>query len=205
MKCPAIRSRKISITRNMLTTYLNSLGIDIGRYNPALLLEPNSAIPSELPLKTQNKISAIRNIIREYEQSKNTKPSVIHNAKDVYDLLSASFRNLTHEEVHVVFLRKDNKVINVKRLSTGTGQAILLDSHDILREALNQRAASIVIVHNHPSGNCLPSSNDIEQTQKLARTLKVLDVSLVDHLIVSETSFYSFADEKITHLNLQKN
>lgn len=189
----------------MLTTYLNSLGIDIGRYNPALLLEPNSAIPSELPLKTQNKISAIRNIIREYEQSKNTKPSVIHNAKDVYDLLSASFRNLTHEEVHVVFLRKDNKVINVKRLSTGTGQAILLDSHDILREALNQRAASIVIVHNHPSGNCLPSSNDIEQTQKLARTLKVLDVSLVDHLIVSETSFYSFADEKITHLNLQKN
>ncbi len=188
----------------MLTTYLNSLGIDIGRYNPALLLEPNSAIPSELPQKTQNKISAIKNIIREYEQSKNTKPSVIHNANDVYDLLSASFRNLTHEEVHVVFLRKDNKVINVKRLSTGTGQAILLDSHDILREALNQRAASIVIAHNHPSGNCMPSSSDIQQTQTLAKALNFLQISLMDHLIIADDSYFSFADEKITRLTPKK-
>lgn len=188
----------------MLTTYLNTLGIDIGQYNPTLLLAPDSVIPSELPQKTKYRISAIRNIIREYEQSKDTISSIISNAKDVYNLLSASFRNLTHEEVHVVFLRKDNKVINVKRLSTGTGQAILLDSHDILREALNQRAASIVIAHNHPSGNCMPSSSDIQQTQALAKALNFLHISLMDHLIIADDSYFSFADEKITRLTQKK-
>ena len=189
----------------MLNTSLATLGIDVGTYSPSLILSPTASIPSEFPQPLKDKIYAVRNIIRQYEESRNQKPVTINNAKDIYDLVADTFAGLTHEEVHAVFLKKNRTVIDVKKLFVGSMSATLLDANEILREALKLHATAVVLVHNHPSGNCLPSSNDIEQTQKLARTLRVLDVSLVDHLIVSETSFYSFADEKITHLNLQKN
>lgn len=182
----------------MITASLNVLGISPGRYNPAMLLDAGTSVPADLPEDTRTKIRAVREILRFHDTSKTVKPKVIRRSKDIHDLLMGRFAGLDHEELVAVFLRKDNSVTDIACISVGGLDSTTMDNRIIIREALTRNASGVVIAHNHPSGNCLPSRSDIENTTKLSKSLKIMDITFIDHIIFSKESYYSFAEEQ-TH------
>ena len=106
-------------------------------------------------------------------------------------------RHLDHEECWVLFLNRANRLISKEMVSSGGLDSTIIDNKVIIRKAMEKKASAIILVHNHPSGNALPSRADINQTQMLNKALKTCDLSLLDHVIVTRDSYYSFADEEL--------
>lgn len=102
-----------------------------------------------------------------------------------------------HEEFKVLHLNRKNQVVNVHHGSSGTDNACIVDVKDIMRQALLIKTSSIVIVHNHPSGNTNQSKPDEDLTQKIKEAGKFLDIPLLDSIIMTRESYRSFADEGI--------
>lgn len=119
----------------------------------------------------------------------------ISSSKDLVDYLRQELQHLPHEEFVVVFLDKANKVLSFQKLSRGGISGTVVDSRLIFRKALEERACSIILSHNHPSGNLNPSNADVELTRKLKQAGSLMDINVLDHLIVSNEGYYSFADE----------
>lgn len=104
--------------------------------------------------------------------------------------------DLDHEEAWLIFLTRSNTVIGTEMVSKGTLNSTSVDCRTILRRVLLNNAGGIIIAHNHPSGNPQPSSEDIRFTERLKDACKLMDIILIDHIIVSCKSFFSFAEEK---------
>ena len=121
----------------------------------------------------------------------------ITSSKDVFQLLNPKFKDLPYEEFWVLYLNRSNKVIHKERMSQGGISGTVVDVRLILKRAIENLASSIIISHNHPSGSLKPSQQDIDLTNKLKQASSFLDISLLDHLIVADNQFYSFADESI--------
>ena len=119
----------------------------------------------------------------------------IRNSNDAYTLLHPILADLPHEEFWALYLNQAQKVIGKSRISTGGLTATLADTRTILREALLQRATSIIVAHNHPSGNIRPSAEDNRLTTRLQQAARTMDIALCDHLVVSDGAYYSYADE----------
>jgi DNA repair protein RadC len=145
-----------------------------------------------------------KNVVREisisYKPKKNsTEPPKISRSEDAYRHLITFFDKDTvgiQEQFVVMFLDHGNHVIGVFHASKGGITSTVIDSRLILSIALKALATKIIISHNHPSGNLTPSTADLAITQKLMDATRLLDISLLDHLIVSSTDKYlSFADE----------
>lgn len=188
----------------MMTSCLNTLGICVENLDPMQLLDSTTILPQEISSRVRKKINAVRNIVMLYEKSKHVKPTTIKGPKDIYNLLKKDFDSLNHEELRVVFLNTGNSVISTQKMFSGGLDSIVIDNRMIVKEALLKSATGVIIAHNHPSGNCMPSSSDIQQTQALAKALNFLQISLVDHLIIADDSYFSFADEKTTRLTPKK-
>ena len=122
---------------------------------------------------------------------------VIKDSQSAFKLMQPVLSDLNHEEFWVVLLNQSNKVIERFMVSKGGITATLVDVRLILKKALEVMATGMIIVHNHPSGKLQPSINDKEITQKIKASAKVMDISLLDHIIVAGTSYFSFADEGI--------
>lgn len=105
--------------------------------------------------------------------------------------------DLQHEEFWILYLNNANKVIAKKQNSKGGLTATLVDIRLLFQEALTLSAVSIVVCHNHPSGQLNPSKTDKELTQKIKDAGSTLDIKLLDHLIITEKTYFSFADEAI--------
>ena len=103
--------------------------------------------------------------------------------------------DLHHEEFWVLLLNKANEVFSRERLSTGGMSGTVVDVKMLFKVALDARAAAVIAIHNHPSGSLQPSQADIDLTSRLRKAGELLDLALLDHLIVSERGYYSFADE----------
>jgi DNA repair protein RadC len=103
--------------------------------------------------------------------------------------------DLPHEEFWVLFLNQKNNVIQRERLSSGGITGTVVDTRLIFRRALEIGAVNLVLGHNHPSGNTVPSVADLKLTRGLVEAGKVLEINVLDHIIVSEKGFYSFAEE----------
>ena len=95
----------------------------------------------------------------------------------------------------VFYLNKKNKVIDKKKIGEGGTDSCIIDPKLILQHALLSLAAGIIIFHNHPSGNLQPSKQDLRFTERLKAGCDVMDIKLMDHLIIAENGYYSFADE----------
>lgn len=122
--------------------------------------------------------------------------TTIKSSKDVHHLMVSILRDLAHEEFWVLMLNRANKVINRVKISQGGISGTVVDGKIIFRKALENKCSSIILCHNHPSGNLRPSQADIDVTKKLHAAGKVLDVSVLDHIIVgADMGYYSFADE----------
>ena len=124
----------------------------------------------------------------------------VHNSQDAVRLVYPALSGLDHEEAWVIFLTANNGVITTEMLSKGTLNKTAIDSRPILRQALLKNAAAIILCHNHPSGNEKPSPADIGLTDNLLKACKLMDIPLIDHIILSGSQYYSFADETVKKL-----
>ena len=126
--------------------------------------------------------------------SDKTKEIVLHS-KDIANFLRAKLQYKKHEVFAVVFLNRANKVKHFEIVSEGGITGTVADPRIILKKALEHDAVNIVLCHNHPSGSIKPSRQDEELTQKIKEAARFLDIKVIDHIIVSEEGYYSFADE----------
>ena len=118
-------------------------------------------------------------------------------SRDAYQVLYPKLTDLNHEEIWALFLNRSNRVESIRRVSEGGISSTVLDVRLVLREALNRYASGIILGHNHPTNNCVPSEQDIKITAKLKEAAKIMDISLLDHLILCGDNYYSFADENM--------
>jgi DNA repair protein RadC len=121
----------------------------------------------------------------------------ISSASDVYELCQADLLDLPHEEFWIVLLKRNNEVISRERISIGGFSGTFADPKVIFKKALEKNASYIILVHNHPSGNKKPSQADLNLTKKLKEAGKTLDLPILDHLIFTDSGYFSFADEAI--------
>ncbi|MFN8310225.1 MAG: DNA repair protein RadC [Chitinophagales bacterium] len=119
---------------------------------------------------------------------------LLQNSRDLYEFIQTFLSDLHHEEFVVVFLNRKLALIGHHRLSVGGQSGTVADTKIILKMAIEKMAASLVVAHNHPSGNVKPSQSDIVLTRNLKEACKLVDIVLQDHLILGENTYYSFAD-----------
>ena len=121
----------------------------------------------------------------------------INSSKNAFEYILSDFMDLKHEEFWIILLNRSNHVISKHQISLGGVHGTVVDSKIIFKIALDQLASSIILVHNHPSGSLKPSDSDIRLTKKLTESGTLLDLPILDHLIVTDSNYYSFADEGI--------
>ena len=119
----------------------------------------------------------------------------ISSSTSVFELMQPIIGELPHEEFWIIFLNNSNKVIEQVLLSKGGITGTLVDVRLAMKRAIEVGATAIILTHNHPSGNLNPSSADKQLTQKLKIAGESLDIKILDHIIVTEKSYFSFADE----------
>ncbi|MBD5387528.1 DNA repair protein RadC [bacterium] len=139
-------------------------------------------------------ILAAMEITRRYNREKVGEKYIITSSQAIYDLMRSEIGNLSHEEIWAIYLGRRNDVILKKRISTGSATASIFDVKSILKEALLIEAQGLALVHNHPSGNLVPSGPDDQITRKMKEGAQIMDFRMVDHLIISASGFYSYYD-----------
>ena len=126
----------------------------------------------------------------------------INNCRAAAALLRDKFHALDHEEVWVLYLTSRMHPIGSEMISKGTLTATSIDCRTVLRQALLHNAAALILMHNHPSGDPLPSPNDIRFTKQLRQACSLMDVQLLDHIITADEGFYSFSEETTQPFNI---
>ena len=113
----------------------------------------------------------------------------------VFEILQPLLGELPHEEFWILYLNNANKVLTMHQLSKGGMTGTLVDVRLVLKKALETGAVALIVAHNHPSGTLKPSQADKNITEKLQQAAKSLDIKVLDHLIITEKAYFSFADE----------
>jgi len=129
---------------------------------------------------------------REEEAKKITK---ILCSRDAYNYFEPFMEDYRHEEFWILLLNRNNMVLGKKRVSVGGVAGTVVDPKVIFKLALDQLASSIILCHNHPSGNLQPSQQDINITKKLREGARFLDIIISDHIIIGNKAYFSFADK----------
>jgi DNA repair protein RadC len=121
----------------------------------------------------------------------------IRSSRDVADIFQPILSDLLHEEFWILFLNRSNKVITQMKLSQGGISGTVTDVRIVMKKAIECLASGIIVCHNHPSGNLNPSESDSKITQKIKEAGGLMDIQLLDHLIISDKDYYSFADNGV--------
>ena len=121
----------------------------------------------------------------------------IKGSNDVFKLFNAQLSDLPHEEFWTLYLSRSNKVISKKLISKGGISGTVTDIRLIIKEAIELLASGLIVCHNHPSGNMQASEADKQITKRLSEACKLFDIQLLDHLIIGDNQYFSFADESI--------
>ncbi len=125
------------------------------------------------------------------------KKHKITSSRSVFELMQPVIGELPHEEFWIIYVNNSNKVIRKNQLSKGGITGTLVDVRIVLKNALEVGATGIILVHNHPSGTLNPSEADKQLTKKLKTAGESLDIKVLDHLIITEKAYFSFADENL--------
>ena len=142
-------------------------------------------------------IAAALEIGRRRQGSELLSKTVVRTSGEIAQYLKTALRDYSHEVFAVVFLNRANKIISFQIISTGGLTGTVADPRIILKKAIEAEACSIVLSHNHPSGSLKPSRADEMLTKRIKEAAVLLDMNVIDHIIVSEDGYYSFADEGI--------
>lgn len=118
----------------------------------------------------------------------------------VYRVMIPVMKHLDHEESWALYLNRNNYLIGKEMITVGRMETTLIDTRRIVRKAIEKQCSQVVLVHNHPSGQALPSQADIRQTDILRKALAAVEIGLLDHIIVCEDSFFSFSEEKLVKM-----
>lgn len=164
---------------------LNSLGklaiADLKKLNgigPARAV----TIAAALELGRRRKLAEVEDVIQ------------IKCSKNVADIFGPILSDLVHEEFWILFLNRSNKVINRMKLSQGGLSGTVTDVRIVMKKAIEYLASGIIVCHNHPSGNLNPSDSDSKITQKIKEAGILMDIQLLDHIIIADKGYFSFAD-----------
>lgn len=142
-------------------------------------------------------IAAALELGRRRQSNNSLEKPVVSNSKDVANFLQAKFKDQLIEYFAIVFLNQSNKINHFEIISKGGITGTVADPRIIFKIALEKNAVSLILSHNHPSGNLKPSQADKDITQKIKEAAKLLDIKVIDHLIVSDEGYFSFADDGI--------
>ncbi|HNP18078.1 MAG TPA: DNA repair protein RadC [Fulvivirga sp.] len=134
---------------------------------------------------------------RRRKDTESIKKPKITSSSDVYNLVKSDLLDLSHEEFWVLLLTRNNQVIKKQLISSGGVSGTVADPKLIFKSALEELASSIILIHNHPSGNLKPSDQDVKLTKKMVEAGRTLEIPVIDHVIFTNESYFSFADEGI--------
>lgn len=178
----------IDLGRELLAIVNNSLNA-LGKLTIADLTKIHGignaravTIAAALELGRRRKLAEIPDVVQ------------IKCSKDVADIFQPLLSDLMHEEFWVLFLNRSNRVIGRMKLSQGGVSGTVTDVRMVMKKAIEYLASGIIVCHNHPSGNLNPSDSDSKITQKIKEAGNLMDIQLLDHLIISDKDYYSFAD-----------
>lgn len=179
----------LDLSKRILASARNSL-ISLGK----LSMESLMAFHGIGEAKAINIITALElGKRREFEQACSKKK--ISSSKEAYHLMLPLLGELNHEEFWVLYLNNSNEILAKDQISKGGLTSTLVDVRVLLKKAIETMSIAIIICHNHPSGKLKPSKADIEITNKIQVAAQTLDIKLLDHLIITRNSYFSFADE----------
>lgn len=128
------------------------------------------------------------------EEDRDTTP-VIRDPGAAYDLMHYQMEGLPHEEFWAIYLNNAKRVIDRQRISSGGIAATVVDVKILIKYGIENLATAMILVHNHPSGNIVPSRNDDELTARVKNAAKLVDIDVVDHIIIGEKGYYSYTAE----------
>lgn len=140
-------------------------------------------------------IAAALELGRRRQTSGTLQKKIISTSNDIADYFMAKLKDYRHEVFAVVFLNRANKINHFEIVSEGGITGTVADPRIILKKALEEDAVSIILCHNHPSGSLKPSRADEDLTHKIKEAAKYFDIRVLDHMIVSDAGYFSFADE----------
>ncbi|NUM31706.1 MAG: DNA repair protein RadC [Bacteroidetes bacterium] len=119
----------------------------------------------------------------------------VNSSKQAFEILEPLISDNQYEEFWILLLNRANKLISCRQISEGGISGTVVDTRKIFKIALEENACSIIIAHNHPSGNLQPSESDKSITKKIKESGVIIDIKLIDHLIIANNKYFSFADE----------
>lgn len=129
------------------------------------------------------------------KKARNNLREKIHSSTDVYRIMQPIMVNQEVEELWAIYMNMASRIVKMKRISVGGIAQTLVDIRILLKEALLCNAVAMTICHNHPSGNVRPSSADDQPTEKISKACKTMDIRFLDHVIIADDTYYSYADE----------
>jgi DNA repair protein RadC len=121
----------------------------------------------------------------------------IKTSEDVFKIFGSKLRDLSIEEFHVILLNRKNRIVSIQKISEGGTTGTVVDAKVIFKKALDHLATAMVLVHNHPSGNKMPSSADLDITKKIKSFGELIEITILDHIIIANDNYFSFADENL--------
>jgi len=140
-------------------------------------------------------IVAALELAKRKQLSSSDKKKKITSSHEAFLVCEPHFNDLVHEEFWVLFLNRSNRIIQFEKMSKGGIVGTVVDPRIIFKRALEHLACSMILMHNHPSGNLKPSEQDLQITRQLVSSGKMLQVKVLDHLIITDKGYFSFADE----------
>lgn len=179
----------VELMRKVLDRYQNSLSL-LGKCSVDELCQFKGIGPAKAIT-----ILAASELGKRRKEEKASDRKVIHCSSDIYNYFHPLMCDLNVEEFWVLLLNQAAKVIDAVRISRGGLVATPVDVRCILREALLKRATSLVVCHNHPSGSVHPSREDDRLTQTLQQATKTMNIRMLDHVVLTDGDYYSYADE----------
>jgi DNA repair protein RadC len=153
-------------------------------------------VPGIGPAKATKILAAMDLGRRAVEENRGDRPKV-RSAADVFALMRLGMRDLPHEEFHVLLLNTQNEVLRNLQVTRGTLDASLVHPREVFRAAISEPAASIILVHNHPSGDPTPSAEDRAVTRQLRNAGSIVGIEVMDHVIIGERRYVSFAESAL--------
>ncbi len=146
------------------------------------------------PAKAITILAAMELVKRRMTEETDEKKKIC-SSTDIYDIMLPEMKGLPHEEFWVIILNRSNRIIERRMISKGGISATVADVRLILRAAILAYGSGIIVCHNHPSGNMQPSAEDNKLTMKIKNAAAQMDMALLDHIIITEHGYYSYADE----------
>ena len=140
-------------------------------------------------------IKLVQEVAREFLKEKIIDKPIYKSSQEIFDYLYHSMRDLKTELFKVIYLNSQNQIIEIADLFEGTVTSSSVSPRQVVESAIKHNAASLIFVHNHPSGNPEPSGNDKEITRNLVYAGSIMQIKVLDHIIIGENRYFSFAGE----------